>query len=128
MRGNLVKIIELASILIINLFAIRELMASGISNWINRYSLSAGGPIVQPCLETISLVPMCAHTLNTRPINNCSNNLISIKTKQRHSCPPNISDGNDKISINIGLIQYLKSKTPLQLIHPRNYHCYDFEK
>ena len=32
------------------------------------YSLSVGGPVITPCLDTISLTPVAPHSLNMRPI------------------------------------------------------------
>lgn len=32
------------------------------------YSLSAGGPIVEPCLECIQMTPVCPQSLSSRPI------------------------------------------------------------
>lgn len=32
------------------------------------YSFSAGGPLITPNLKIISIVPICAHTLNAKPI------------------------------------------------------------
>ncbi|MDD4146170.1 MAG: NAD(+)/NADH kinase [Clostridia bacterium] len=50
------------------------------------YSLSAGGPIVYPEIEVIILTPICAHTLDARPIVLPSNKTICVKiVKQAES-------------------------------------------
>lgn len=45
------------------------------------YSLSAGGPVISPNLSSFSIVPICPHTLNARPIVVSSDEIIKIKTK-----------------------------------------------
>lgn len=47
------------------------------------YSLSAGGPIISPNLNCFIIVPICPHTLNTRPIVIPSDETIEIKIKEK---------------------------------------------
>lgn len=43
------------------------------------YSFSAGGPLIMPDLQIISIVPICAHTPNSRPMIIDGNNTIRVK-------------------------------------------------
>ena len=47
------------------------------------YGLSAGGPVVYPELEAISIVPICPHTLNARPLLIPSSETICVKSADR---------------------------------------------
>ncbi len=47
------------------------------------YSLSAGGPIIDPGLEGIALTPVCPHSLNIRPMIFSADSEISILPEQR---------------------------------------------
>ena len=49
------------------------------------YSLSAGGPIVHPCVKTIILTPICPFTLINRPLMLPDNVTIRIGVEQRDS-------------------------------------------
>ncbi|MBS1240803.1 MAG: ppnK [Gemmatimonadetes bacterium] len=42
------------------------------------YSLSAGGPIIQPGVEALSITPICAHTLAVRPLVIRATSVISV--------------------------------------------------
>ena len=44
------------------------------------YSLSAGGPIISPYVDCFLIIPICPHTLNTRPVVIPNNEKIAIKT------------------------------------------------
>jgi len=46
------------------------------------YSLSAGGPIIEPSLNVIVVTPICAHSLHQRPIVVSSDTKIRISTKK----------------------------------------------
>lgn len=45
------------------------------------YTLSAGGPVIEPSLEAIVLVPICPHTLNARPLVIPANERVEIRSK-----------------------------------------------
>lgn len=43
------------------------------------YSFSAGGPLIMPDLQIISIVPICPHTPNSRPMIIDGNNTVRVK-------------------------------------------------
>ena len=63
------------------------------------YSLSAGGPIVAPSLNCFLIIPICPHTLNTRPLVVLSTDKITIKSHEKEKL--NVSfDGQVDIELN----------------------------
>jgi NAD+ kinase len=59
------------------------------------YSLSCGGPILDPDLPAILVVPICPHSLSLRPLVVPENELISIRIGQLRSTGPVVSaDGS----------------------------------
>ncbi len=44
------------------------------------YSMSAGGPIIDPTTENICITPICSHSLSAKPILLGANNKISLKS------------------------------------------------
>ena len=90
------------------------------------YALSAGGPIIQPNLNAIVLVPMFPHTLTSRPIVVPDSETISLVIDAENDAEPFIStDGQEKISVPLGsTIEIKKYNNELHLIHPEDYEYF----
>lgn len=90
------------------------------------YAMSAGGPIMHPCLNAIALVPICPHSLSSRPIVVDGDSEIRLVVARKHAILPQISrDGEVKFTAVPGdeIIVKKKAKT-LQLIHLPDYSFY----
>ena len=91
------------------------------------YSLSAGGPIVHPSLHAITLVPICPHTLNNRPLVISADSEISLSINDKDATSSMITlDGQTRIRLEentrIHVCCYSK---PVTLVHPKNYDYFD---
>ncbi len=64
------------------------------------YSLAAGGPIVVPTLEAITITPICPHSLSARPIVVPSTEKIIMRFKEEQAGMSLTLDGQIKIEIN----------------------------
>jgi len=87
------------------------------------YALSAGGPILHPNLEAITLVPICPHTLSNRPIAVSSSSHIEVCLVQFDEAQLSF-DGQYQMALQIGdkvLVQ--RAEKPISLLHPNDY-CY----
>ncbi len=67
------------------------------------YSLSAGGPILEPTLEGICLTPICPHTLSSRPMILPSTANITITNIQSNNSSVYLNaDGREAVKISDG--------------------------
>jgi NAD+ kinase len=91
------------------------------------YALSCGGPIIEPQLDAIVVVPICPHTLSVRPIVIPANQKIELTLLERDNTSAEISvDGHsmgafaaeDKLFIE-------PSISRITLIHPPGYDFYE---
>lgn len=63
------------------------------------YSLSAGGPIISPELDCFLIIPICPHTLNTRPIVIPSNEKIIICASEKTQKLNATFDGQEDLTL-----------------------------
>ncbi|MEM6819304.1 MAG: NAD(+)/NADH kinase [Pseudomonadota bacterium] len=87
------------------------------------YALSCGGPILQPGIEAIALVPVCPHTLSDRPIVLPASVEISVRRTERYQTTAEISvDGQllGELQDSDSLI-VRRANQQLRLLHPPGY-------
>lgn len=91
------------------------------------YSLSGGGPIMAPETDSIVLVPMCPHTLTSRPITVNRQRVIDIVISETNPHNPQLScDGQEIISLAPGdRIQVKQYPIEMRLIHPLDYDYFE---
>ncbi|MFT7185156.1 MAG: NAD+ kinase [Pseudohongiellaceae bacterium] len=91
------------------------------------YSLSAGGPLLHPKLDAISLVPMFPHTLSSRPIVVDGKSEIKIVIGEGNEIYPQVScDGQHHIPVAPGdTVSITKKPHKVRLIHPTTHNFYE---
>lgn len=86
------------------------------------YALSGGGPLLEPSLDAITLVPICPHHLSNRPLVVHGNSEIRIDVccnaeQVRVTC-----DGQDVLSLGADKrLLVRKFPTPVRLLHPERH-------
>ena len=91
------------------------------------YSLSCGGPIIEPGLRAVVVVPICPHTLTDRPIVIPSDEPIDVRMLQRDDTKAEVTaDGRAIGEIRpADRLRIAESTTPVTLIHPPGYDYYE---
>ena len=91
------------------------------------YSLSAGGPIIMPKLDALTLVPMFPHTLSSRPIVVDADSQVSMKVSKVNSDSLQVScDSHIVLPVLPGdEIRINKSADKLHLVHPKGYSYFN---
>ncbi len=90
------------------------------------YSLSGGGPILSPSLNSISLVPKFPHTLSSRPLVVDGKRRITLVVSPDNSGTLEVScDGQIALPVTPGdEVVIYQSPHVLKLIHPNDYSYY----
>ena len=90
------------------------------------YSMSAGGPIMNPRLDAIALVPMFPHSLTSRPMVVHGDSETCIEILDRNKISPLVTcDGQVSLTMNPGdSVKVRKKSRQLRLLHPPGYSFY----
>ena len=90
------------------------------------YALSCGGPIIEPQLDAVVVVPICPHTLTDRPIVIAANQQIEIRLLERDGSQAEIVvDGHSIDTIQPDdILKINAAENRIQLIHPPGYDYY----
>jgi NAD+ kinase len=91
------------------------------------YALSGGGPILQPTLDAMVLVPISPHTLSNRPIVIDGNSEIELYVCEMQHCQAQVTcDGQ----MNLGLVggdqvRIARKEKVVRLIHPATHDYFE---
>jgi len=90
------------------------------------YALSTGGPILHPSLDVIAMMPICPHTLSSRPIVFNANDKIAINlVVDNKSDAQVVCDGQANQNIVTGdIVKIKKAQHGISLLHPEKYDYY----
>lgn len=90
------------------------------------YSLSAGGPVIEPSMKCILLTPICQHSMFSRPVIFGENSKINItaKTREKDESVLSIDGGRPIIISDRDLISVEAAKMTVSLIKLKNQNFY----
>jgi len=91
------------------------------------YALSCGGPIIQPNVNALVMVPICPHTLSDRPLVLPTTSTIAVTLDRgSHGTAHVVCDGEalGKVAEGETLTIALAAQT-VTLLHPRDYNYYE---
>lgn len=85
------------------------------------YSMSAGGPIVHPSVESILITPICPHTLSDRPVVVRDTSQIELRLSASSDSVFLTLDGQTGVPMQTGdYVRVTRAKEKLKLIQPPN--------
>jgi NAD+ kinase len=91
------------------------------------YALSCGGPIIQPNVNALVMVPICPHTLSDRPLVLPSTSTVRVSLERdTHGSAHVVCDGEALAKLGAGETVTISLATQtVTLLHPRDYNYYE---
>ncbi|ROR32076.1 NAD(+) kinase [Inmirania thermothiophila] len=88
------------------------------------YALSGGGPILEPSLDALVLVPICPHSLSNRPFVTGADAVVEIRV---HAHAAQLTcDGQINLQLEAGdRVRVRRMAPPIRLIHPPGHDYYE---
>lgn len=86
------------------------------------YSMSAGGPILDPCLDCFCTTPICPQTMNNRPVIFRGDSVLELHNMRSRGSSIYISeDGRDYLELQAGdVVRIRRSDCRIPLIRVKN--------
>jgi NAD+ kinase len=85
------------------------------------YSMSAGGPIVHPAVESILITPICPHTLSDRPVVVRDTSIVEVRFSESADSVFLTLDGQTGVPMQRGdRVRITRAAERLKLIQPPN--------
>lgn len=88
------------------------------------YALSAGGPIVHPDIDAISVVPVCPHSLSNRPIVIPASDTIELRLTESHIAAGLNLDGREHLELQQGDRVRIRKSGYITLVYQPERHYY----
>jgi NAD+ kinase len=91
------------------------------------YALSCGGPIIQPNVDALVMVPICPHTLSDRPLVLPSTSAIRVTLDNAGGSEAHVvCDGEPLARMSpTDVLSITLAKQAVTLLHPRDYNYYE---
>lgn len=128
-KGDVLKMIHLK--LYINSVFVNDFYSDGLifatPTGSTAYSLSAGGPVVYPSLNALTVTPVCSHTMTTRPMVIDGSQIVKVTAEISHDEDILLfADGGKRYPIENGDEAIITvSKNSAQFIKVKNVSFYD---
>jgi NAD+ kinase len=91
------------------------------------YSLSCGGPIIQPDVDALVMIPICPHTLSDRPLVLRGTSEIHIKMVSGGDYRAHVACDGDELGkmTDKDALRVRTAKRNVTLLHPKDYNYYE---
>lgn len=126
-KGSLSRMIEL-KVSFGNQVVIPKLRGDGLivssSTGSTAYSLSAGGPVMDPALRALLITPVCSHTMGLRPLVLNANREVVLERLDENTLAMLTADGQEGTDLAMGDVVKIKmSDLPVHFLIPSSQKC-----